>query len=463
MWISITPYVVCILIVGLALIGVVALRPKLFWPILIFVVVGTLGPKVQGYCLIDEYFTGCVLVGGLLAISVKAVSLRGKPSNGLNYLHLCLFSVMIIYMIVESIWGLFLWEDLRLIRWVIYYAMLGIIAFVTFKGDFPVPNARKTALIVSWSALLYFIAYLGQGFYAETFRGISRFATQGLEWAGSAGAVFPLVIAMPAAIFLLKDSVRYRRWLGLALILVSILVAYYYDSRVSYLVITAFLVFSPIVLGFRRVAPFLFLFLGILGYIYCFGDWGGFINEVQTYASRFFETVAAFWSPRVSDIGRSLHMQVGFVAVGASLATWLFGYGIHSHRFVIGPYLQELYSEIPGVSVKLGNIVRTEAFTALLVDTGFIGMLLLAANFLFTAFRLFVQKSPMRIILLLSLVITFLWMFVSDLQDHVLFYLMIMPSGLLALLGQHEAAEQPAKEADWQNAQPNLGKRNNVY
>ena len=434
-------------VIGLVIAGVVALRPKLFWPILIVVVVGTLGLKVQGYCLIDEYLTGCILIGGLLPISIVAVSLRRSPTDELGHLHRWVFLLMIVYMIIESIRGLLLWEDLRLTRWILYYGMLGMLSFVISRGDFPVPSARRISLIVSWSALLYFIAYLAQGLYAEAFRGISRWATQAVEWSGSAYAVFPLIVAIPAAIFLLKDSARNRRWLGWAVIIISMMVAYYYESRVSYLVILGFLVVSPIVLGVRRVAPFSFLCLCLLGLFYCFGNWEGLIETVQHYARMLSGTATALWSPQGRDVDRYLHMQVSFIAVSANLATLLFGYGVHSHRFVIGQYLRPKYAQhFPGV--VLPKIVRTEAFTALLVDTGFIGMLLLAANFLFVAHETLVQKSPIRIILLLALVMSFLWLLVGDIQDIVLLYLMIMPSGLLVQLSRRGTAEQPLRESN---------------
>lgn len=61
---------VIIAVVGLIAMGVIALRPKLFWTILVFVSVGAAGLMIQGYALVDEYLVGCVLIGGLLPISI---------------------------------------------------------------------------------------------------------------------------------------------------------------------------------------------------------------------------------------------------------------------------------------------------------------------------------------------------------------------------------------------------------
>lgn len=447
MYSSLSVVTAIIAIGGLIVIGIVALRPRTFWLTLVFINVGTLGLVVRGYGLVDEFLTGCVLIGGFLAVSIKAVPLTRQPRNKLASFHAVVFSLMIIYVIVESTRGLMLWGDLRLVRWVVYYVMLGIILLTIHWGIFPVPDARKTALTISLSALIYFIAYLGQGVYLEALLGESRFITQGEEWSGSAYAVFPIIVAIPAAIYLLKDKARKWQLLGLALIAMGVLVAYYYDSRISYLVIAAFLVFSPLVLRFRRVAPFLVVLLGVLGWLYYFGNWNSFVGHAQDLAQGLTSTVN-LWSPRISDIDRYAHIFAAFDAVGDNLVTWLFGYGVHSHRFVMGPYLNEIYASIPGVNINIPNTVRTEGFEALLVDTGFVGLFLLAANFLFAAMRLLTQRSTLRILLLLALVMSFLWLFVANIQDVLLFYMIIMPVGPLVLMGQRKTATKTLYTAD---------------
>lgn len=338
--------------------------------------------------------------------------------------------------------------------------MLGILSFVISSGDFPIPDKRKIALVVAWSALLYFIAYLAQGFYAEVVCGISRFDTQGASWSGSAYAVFPMVIAIPAALYLLRYKSRNRCWLAVAVIITSLIVALYYDSRTSFLVILAYLAVSPIVLGYSRTALFLAVSsavcLAVLGWFYFYGDWGKFVGQIQGYVNMLSETVAAIWSPRFSDVGRFVHDQAGFMAIGKNLSTALFGYGVNSHKFVIGPYLEMLYrAKLPGITIPVGNLVRTTGFTALLVDTGYIGILLLALNFAFTACEIMIQKTRIRIAMFLALTIAFLWLFVSNIQDIVLLYLMIMPFGLLLQLSRSGAAQQSSQQENWQNIHTN--------
>ena len=425
-------YIVFIAAAGLVVAGVVAVKPKLFWPMLIFVVVGTAGLTVPGYvALIDEYLTGCVLIGGLLAISVRGVSLRGAPRDDLSYLHMLIFSLMIIYMIVESVRGLLLWEDLRLSRWVVYYAMLGMLSFIISRGNFPVPNVKRMSLIILWSALLYFIAYLAHGFYTEEVRGISRFALtiQGNEWSGSAYAVFPLVVAIPAAIFLLKDSARSQRWLGWAVIIVVLIAGFFYDCRSAWIGVMAFLIVSPTVLRFRQTGLWLLILAGLAFFVFGYST-GFFQHLVQSALLR-----------DVGEAGRLMMFQAAVNAVSANWIALFFGCGIHSHHFVIGQYLEAIgYGLLP-------SYVRVSGFAGLLIDIGLVGMLLLFMNFLFTALKVLApKKSPGRVVLLLALLLAFVWPLIGKIDDIVLFYLMIMPSGLIAQLAGYKATEKPREE-----------------
>ena len=52
----------------------IAIKPKLFWPILLVASVVGGGLMIQGYGLIDEYLLGMALLGGLIAL------FRGKIS-----------------------------------------------------------------------------------------------------------------------------------------------------------------------------------------------------------------------------------------------------------------------------------------------------------------------------------------------------------------------------------------------
>jgi len=431
------------------LIGTLALRPKLFWPMLIIVTVGTAGIMVGGqYTFLDEYLTGCILFGSLLAILVGRITLYKTRKGAWDQLHQWIFFLMVIYMIVQAFRGLIVLESLRKIRWVIYYGMLGILSFVISQKGFPVPNVRKLSLMISGSGLAYLILYLAHGIFTEVVRGISRFDVQPGEWSTSAYALFFLSIGIPSAIFLIKDrSYRYRR-VGWVVLVAATLASFYYYSRVSLLVVLAFSFVLLFKLGIRKV---IFIIFSVLVIFSLYSVIGNVTRRPMTRANDVFrETLRStqsirFWDDSSkTDVDRKVHVLAGFSAVTENWRSFLFGYGFRTHGVMISPHLKRLYKakRLPHLARRVRDDESTEGFTALLVDTGLIGMLLLGMNFLFVAHKIFVQKrNPHRTILLLSLLFTFLWLPVINMIDIMLFYLTIMPNGLLVQLSGYTIAE----------------------
>lgn len=430
-------------IIGIILMGVVATKPKYFWPILVIVSVGTVGMMVGGrYTFLDEYLIGCILFGSLLAISMGTLTFRKSRENTWDHLHKWVFLLMIIYMIVQSLRGLIVLESLRKIRWIVYYGMLGIIMFMISNKGFPVPSNRKISLIVSSTILGYLIFYIAYGLFSEIVNGISRWNLQCTEWGSTAYSFFPLVIAIPAAIFLLKDRNRVYQRVGLATLITVALAAFYYNSRVSWLVIFGFLVVSLFKLGVRKVTLIIFSFLVIFSLYFGTSDRIELGKEASSFFGELSRTIQGinFWDASAkTDILRKTHLKVGFINIMENWKTLLFGHGFRVHGFVIGPDLRKIYAQYnyPQFAARVGDTVSTEGFTALLVDTGLVGMMLLVINFLLVARKIFVQKrNPNKNILLLSLIFAFLWLTVINMVDIMLFYFLIMPKGLLVQLSQ---------------------------
>jgi hypothetical protein len=436
-------------IAGIIILMAVALKPKLFWPLLIFVAVGTAGLMVQGYCLIDEYFIMCVLLGALLVISISGIQLQKKQGDIWVQLHRLTFFLMIIYMFVQSVRGVFLWEDWRIIRWVGYYIMLGITAFIISKKGFPIPSIRNISLSVASSTLLYFSFYLTHGLYYEKFKGISRFAMQSIEWSGSSYSTFPLVVAMPVVIFLIRYGTRIEKYFGWFVLGIASVMGYYYLSRISAIIIITFLIAQVLTLRVRKTTFLIFLLILVFICVYLVQDnkWEP-IEKTVNYFGSLVESAQFLFLPRISDVGRYVHTKVAFIAIKENLKTLLFGYGVHSSHYVLGPYLRELFSQCqPNVEVKA--IVRTTGFTALFVETGIIGIMLLVLNFIFIVYEVLKLKhNPNRIFLLLAVFFTFIWLFVSNIQDIMLFYLLIMPSGLFIQLNKYGLNSQFLKKVN---------------
>lgn len=425
---------------GVVIFIIMARKPNLFWTMLIIIAIGTAGLMIQGYALVDEILAGFLVLGILCAILVGTFHFYEYKEGYLGQLHEFVFNTMIVYMIIQSIRGLLLWHDIRIIRWVFFYGLLGLISWLISKRVTPVLSLKKILIIVTASAISYFSLYLFYGIFAEMFRNISRYDMQGVEWTGSAYAVFPLIIAMPSALYILMSyRTKYFQIFGTFSILIGIIVAFYYDSRISLLVILALIsiTFHRIIVNKYIMAVFIFtLFTGLYAGI---NNSELIFDKINAYSTALSDSVNALWNPRESDLDRNLHFRSSFYAIGENITTLFFGYGIHSSHFVLRPYLQDLYSQyLPGIII--GETVRTEAFTAILVDTGLVGMFLLTLNFVILILRILKKKNNLfRPILIATVVMTFLWTFVSNVQDVILFYLMVMPSGIIYQMSRYKA------------------------
>jgi len=150
------------------------------------------------------------------------------------------------------------------------------------------------------------------------------------------------------------------------------------------------------------------------------------------------------------DIDRWLHIQVAFTAVNENWITLLFGHGYRSSGMVISTHLYELYRVfLPDKAMYVRDDESTEAFTAFLVETGLIGYMLLLLNFICVGLQIFREKNnPYRFVLLGSLCLLFLWMVVINILDITLFFMAIMPSGLLVLLARKMGEGAPDQSAE---------------
>jgi len=427
---------------GLAVTAIAATRPKCVWLLLIAGSIVTAGMMPRGYTLVDEYLTACLLFGVLLLLAISAETRVRMNGFGVTRLHWFFFLLMIAYMIFQSMRGVIELESLRKMRWVVFYVMLGLLPIVLHTRKFPIPSRRQTVLTITLSTLVYLIVYIIHGLMAEFFGGISRFDLQLVWWGTTAYSLLPIVVVMPAIIICLRDtSKRYRR-AGWSTLFVSIAAAFYYDSRVALLSILGFIVVALPILGIRRSIRILLLFSVVL-FVFLSFLWPSY-RDLAFFTEDLFTSGGALWQQpgklgSMRDIDRYVQMQAAFRSIAANWKTLLFGYGFRTHGWVISPHLRALYEEYgrPDLAARVSDDAGTEGFTALVVDTGLTGLLLLVVNFVLVAWQILRKKhSKYRYVILLSAVMLFLWLFVINMLDIILFYLAIMPSGLLLLLSR---------------------------
>ena len=176
-------------------------------------------------------------------------------------------------------------------------------------------------------------------------------------------------------------------------------------------------------------------------------------KNLSQFTNSMLESTQVLWAPGKSDVSRYVQFKAGFMTITDNLALFLFGGGVYSHRFLIIPHIEYLYARylpeqsflIPGSRDDTGSgltIFRTTGFTALLIDSGMIGMILFTANFMLVAWKLLKGKSPNRNTLLVVLLMAYAWLISNNIVDMMMLYLLIMPRGLIEQLIQNNVTRK---------------------
>lgn len=234
---------------GAGIIWVIVLRPKKFWPILIVGSIGTGGLLIQGYGIVDEFLLTALLLGGFIATSLRDAKIEVRSFSSF---HQFVFLTFMLYLSFQSIRGAFVLGDWRVLRFSIFFTSLASLMLFRCSAIFPLPPPQKTVKLIAWSSLIYLAAYVGNGLYSEIIRGVSRFENQGIDWGGSVYSLFPLVVAIPTAILLLKEHIWTKKLLGIIILCTAAIAGGYYDSRISLVALTTFLPVSWNFIGLRK-------------------------------------------------------------------------------------------------------------------------------------------------------------------------------------------------------------------
>ncbi|MFZ3074111.1 MAG: hypothetical protein WA093_03220 [Minisyncoccales bacterium] len=441
----------------------IARKPKFFWMFFVCIAVGTAGlimiPKPPySVALVDEVLAAAAAGGALWALILGKVKMVKKPRAGLERIHWILFYVLAGYLLFQSIRGLILWQNILLLRWVCFYILIITAAFLTSNTDLPAP--KKPALIraILWGWMVYLVAYLLHGLFIQCVYGISYFSltVQGVQWEGPNYALFPLVAAIPAVLLYLRQGFGAKQWLGWAVIILTLVAGYVYDSRAVFAAIAAYVIISPTILGWRKIIPVVLVGVASIVLFY----WG----KLFFFILQMLKSVTFGYS---GDAGRYAIIRASIDAICQRADTFLFGYGINSHHYVLPPFMKAAghptIGQSPDYSVSLlpgddfvynsigglPDYVRVTGFGSLLTDIGFIGALLLMAVFFILALRLMAMKNAAgRFAVIVSLLLVLFWMLFSKVEDILLIWFMIMPSGLaLALARPEDNDSSPAGSA----------------
>jgi hypothetical protein len=364
-----------------------------------------------------------------------------------------LFALWIGFMTAQSFRGMFAADDPRIFRWVLLYAGLGVLfVLVNYRRRyFPFPTPRTTCLLILWATTISYVAYLAQGVYYDITLGpAGRFLSQDWAWAGSAIAVFPTVVGVPAALLLAKDDAPLARALAWVTAALMVVVAFYFQSRISWFAMLAYAPFAFRFLHVRQMLAAAALIAASFTFVM-----GTRTDEAISFVEELVGTSQALWAPTDSDVGRSLQIRAGIDTITQGPMTFLIGTGVYVHRYAIVPAIERLFDEfmpkqtfaIPGSRDDTGKgltIFRTTGFTALLIDTGIIGILWFALLAGLCIIRLLMQRTAVAWLLAVPVVVSCGWLLANNILEVVLFYLLLMPGGLAQQLALGASSPQPA-------------------
>ena len=143
-------------------------------------------------------------------------------------------------MIIESVIGIFVNQDWRIIKWVIFFMMLILVSLTALQTEnhFQFPSLLNISRVICFTSFILFLSYFLQGMYFDQFfpRNSGRYLSQDFFWSGSAYAVFPTVIALPAIFILLKiEKNAIYRFLVWMTIVIMMITYFYFESRIGWL------------------------------------------------------------------------------------------------------------------------------------------------------------------------------------------------------------------------------------
>jgi len=443
------------IIAGFIISTIIVKRPNKFWLFVITSIIISSGMMVFGYPIIDEYLLIMLLIGLLLrsALLGKTDFLIKKNDITLT-LHSVVFYFFTCYLIFQSFRGLIWLDDIRMLRWIIFFTIVGLSNLIISNFSYRVNKnyAIKACLL---SSATFFLLYLLLGVFFEFFLGLNKYDTQGSFWSGTSTALtIPLIVYLIATIAYMNIS-NFRKSIVIITFFPVIFCCIYYDSRSSTLLIISTLLAWIAINLFKKNKSFLFSFLLFTIFVVSYQTWIATTSTTKGTIMRYlpFDTETSELAvPKVfyidadkpgteesSDYDRILIHKAAYNAVKNDLSKFLFGYGWYMARYELiddSELIRRKFG-IDTIPLESGEALQPTGIASLLVDTGLFGVSLFLLNMLLSIISILKSKDSNKYILSLiycSLIFTF---FIGNPTPVLLVWFLIMPQNpLLLMLGK---------------------------
>ncbi len=463
---------------GLLLLILVARRPDLFWPAMISAALATGGVFALGYSLMDDWLSGCLAAGACLAVRRGAVPRR---DGGLRRPWVRLFLIWGVYLTLESLMGLVIYEDFRILRWVFFYGSITATAALIAGWRFPLLKPFDLQRLIAFSGVGYFLLYLLGGLIFNDVSFKWNREMFGPGGSGCAYACFPMVLIVPAAVVLMREGERSDAILGFSATALAAVVSVIGESRASLAALIAFLGLTIFTAGLRAsllawtsVIPAYALMCLMFGSDYLLNQLpsGGKPLDPKSGDServlRVVGSVDILFSGRTAgsglpdDLGDSWAKSSGHAAGGGfeglplyapspveRVLHFLVGYGTRGFQVVTQTELKHLRAKYKTRGAgDPWDIPRPTGWAGTVLETGAAGFLLAAASAGIAGWRIGFRglrpsaalRPGIHWLFTLTVVLALGWGLIDDTRDIVLFYLLLMPFGVIDVLAGNPTA-----------------------
>lgn len=348
------------------------------------------------------------------------------------------------YLLAETVRTMIIDQGQHIARLFILY--LGLIILFVVTKKYKDIDYKYLFILIAVLCIFYYSAYIIQGLVAEYILHTSKYASQSITWAGSAYAVLPLLIGIPVGMALFNHVSVKIRVLGALIGVFSVGVHFYYSSRVLLAILMCYVVLSFFVLNWKKALTYTAIVLLTLAILItgmtirrsadsnikeCEIDTvyiEGYRN-IFSYLPKILYSGGGIDSVRDTDQDRVLH---AIAPIQAVLNSPYFGYGTYQSHYVLKTYLANLgeYHE--------SDKIYTTGFSSFLTDFGFVGFGLLVLIYIFNFFLIIFKRGKYWLFVVFALCFSFVWLFINNILDNMLWWLLLCPYGLLWRLNNEE-------------------------
>ena len=441
------------LVTGMMFFLYILQKPLMFWPVLVGATVLTSGIFVLRFPIFDAWLAGMIVLGGI--VSIINGSIPRKQLQQRDWV--LLFFIFLLHLFILSIIGLFVYDNIKAIRFSIIFSIIIAILYMVAQYDFPRLNHSQITRLIAYMGLFYYLLYLVHGlvFYQYVY-------TRGI-WAGiggfvGAGAQTVInIVAAPAAFILIFQEKGKHKFLGWTVLVLAIIVTSLADARGGMLAILLATLGVFFTYGFSRTIK-VFLFVGVITVIIGTVFFGR-TQRIFELSEDIFSSVNIARGHQVYEYyGRHVHAGKGdagrFLLVRSGIEALLnenpfqsiFGSGTYGYYPVAGSYFKSVASEygiedtFPTSGAFGKEPPRPPALGAMIVEAGFLGLALillcLAVVIRVTMFGTGLSLRRNNILIAIPLFSAMLWTYFGESQNIIMFYLLIMPYGIIHTWGE---------------------------